>query len=186
MPKLLTACLAVAGIASTLSLSADGNDTQATPCLVTTDRSDAGGADFAPSCAFLGVPYATPHGRCQPMEATREPRAPWAPAVVNATTASPQCAQVQQPSGTAMGVEDCLFMNIWTREVTLDEPAPVLVWFRAGHRFTGRMNRVRRHQRQATRRGARHRRGRAELPGSGSLGFLAHGAPATEDPAHPT
>ena len=62
MPKLLSACLAVAAIASTLSLSADGNGTQAAPCLVTTDRGAVQGRDFATSCAFLGVPYAAPTG----------------------------------------------------------------------------------------------------------------------------
>ena len=183
MPKLLSAWLAVAAIASTLSLSADGNGTQAAPCLVTTDRGDVQGRDFATSCAFLGVPYAAPTGGANRWKPP-QPRAPWAPAVVNATTASPVCAQVQQPSGTPTGVEDCLFMNIWTRDLTPDEPAPVLVWFHTGGFTNASANFAGTNGRRLA-----EERGIVVVAPNyrvGSLGFLAHGALATEDPAHPT
>ncbi|HVG84766.1 MAG TPA: carboxylesterase family protein [Vicinamibacterales bacterium] len=183
MPKLLSACLAVAAIASTLSLSAHGNGTQAAPCLVTTDRGDVQGRDFATSCAFLGVPYAAPTGGASRWKPP-QPRAPWAPAVVNATTASPVCAQVQQPSGTPTGVEDCLFMNIWTRDLTPDEPAPVLVWFHTGGFTNASANFAGTNGRRLA-----EERGIVVVAPNyrvGSLGFLAHGGLATEDPAHPT
>ena len=113
-----------------------------------------------------------------------QPRAPWAPAVVNATTASPVCAQVQQPSGTPTGVEDCLFMNIWTRDLTPDEPAPVLVWFHTGGFTNASANFAGTNGRRLA-----EERGIVVVAPNyrvGSLGFLAHGSLATEDPAHPT
>src|SRR5688500_8895429 len=82
-------------------------------CLVTTVAGDVEGLDLGTSCAFLGIPYAASTAganRWKPPQA----RAPWAPAIHQAKTSSPNCGQVQQPA-TATGFEDCLFLNIWTR-----------------------------------------------------------------------
>ena len=157
--------------------------THATSCLVTTATGDVQGRDQGLSCAFLGVPYAASTAgtnRWKPPQ----PRASWAPAVVTAITASPQCAQVQQPAGISIGVEDCLFMNIWTRDVEPVTPAPVIVWFHTGA-FTGA---------SANFAGTNGQRLTEETGAVvvapnyrvGSLGFLAHTALAAENPAHPT
>jgi para-nitrobenzyl esterase len=151
-------------------------------CLATTGNGDVQGRDFGTSCGFLGIPFgestAGPN-RWKPPQ----PRAPWAPAVRQAVTNSPNCGQVQQPA-TALGSEDCLFLNLWTRDLTPDEPAPVIVWMHTGA-FTGA---------SANFAGTNGRR-LAEETGVvvvapnyrvGSLGFLAHDALAAEDPMHPT
>lgn len=151
-------------------------------CLVTTVAGDVEGLDLGTSCAFLGIPYAASTegaNRWKPPQ----PRAPWAPAIHQAKTSSPNCGQVQQPA-TATGFEDCLFLNIWTRDTAPSRPAPVLVWLHTGA-FTGA---------SANFAGTNGRRF-SEATGIvvvapnyrvGSLGFLAHDALAAEDPAHPT
>ena len=62
-------------------------------CLVTTANGDVQGVLRGGTCAFLGVPYAAP-----PVANLRwrlpQPRAPWAPAMLNATTAPPVCPQI--------------------------------------------------------------------------------------------
>jgi para-nitrobenzyl esterase len=150
-------------------------------CFSMLPAGDVQGSDLAASCAFLGIPYAaSPAGenRWKPPQ----PRAPWAPSVIEARTAVPQCPQMQ--GQLVLGIEDCLFMNIWTRDLHPAEPAPVIVWLHPGA-FTNA---------SANFAGTNGRR-LAEETGTvvvapnyrlGPLGFLAHGALAAEDPAHPT
>jgi len=152
-------------------------------CFVTLPAGDVQGADLGASCGFLGVPYATsPDGenRWKPPQ----PRAPWAPSVLDATTGVPTCPQVQLPQGILLGTEDCLFMNIWTRDLHPAEPAPVIVWLHTGA-FTGASANF----------GGSNGQRFAEETGAvvvapnyrvGPLGFLAHRALAAENPAHPT
>ena len=151
-------------------------------CLVTTVAGDVEGLDLGTSCAFLGIPYAASTAGANRWKPP-QPRAPWAPAIHQAKTSSPNCGQVQQPA-TATGFEDCLFLNIWTRDTAPSQPAPVLVWLHTGA-FTGA---------SANFAGTNGRRF-AETTGIvvvapnyrvGSLGFLAHDALAAEDPAHQT
>ena len=151
-------------------------------CLVTTVAGDVEGLDLGTSCAFLGIPYAASTAGANRWKPP-QPRAPWAPEIHQAKTSSPNCGQVQQPA-TAIGFEDCLFLNIWTRDTAPSQPAPVLVWLHTGA-FTGA---------SANFAGTNGRRF-AETTGIvvvapnyrvGSLGFLAHDALAAEDPAHPT
>jgi para-nitrobenzyl esterase len=174
---LIVACLAA------VHFSTHEAETQATSCFVPTIGGDVQGLDLGASCAFLGIPYAgTTAGanRWKPPQ----PRATWAPSVINATTGSPQCANAVQPAGTPRGSEDCLFLNIWTRGLGPVQPAPVIVWFHTGA-FTGA---------SANFAGSNGRRF-AEETGAvvvapnyrlGILGFLAHRALAAEDPGHPT
>lgn len=150
-------------------------------CFVTLPGGDVQGQDFGTSCGFLGIPYAaSPAGdnRWKPPQ----PRAPWAPAVVDAKSGVPACPQVQ--AGRLVGSEDCLFMNIWTRDLHSAELAPVIVWLPTGA-FTAA---------SANFAGSSGRR-LAEETGTvivapnyrlGPFGFLAHRALAAEDPAHPT
>ena len=156
---------------------------QAATCLVTTLSGGVQGSALGSSCAFLGIPYAASTAGANRWKPP-QPRAPWAPTVRTATAGSPNCAQVQQPAGTAIGFEDCLFLNIWTRDLQPAAPAPVIVWFHTGA-FTGA---------SANFAGTNGRRF-AEETGTvvvapnyrvGSLGFLAHRALALENPAHPT
>ena len=163
MPKLLSACLAVAAIASTLSLSAHGNGTQAAPCLVTTDRGDVQGRDF---CYLLRLPrraVCRAHGRCQPMEATA------APCTLGACRGQRHHRLARVRTGPAAVRDSDRRRRLPVHEHLDTRPdarragaGPGLVPHRRVHQRVGQL---RRHQRQATRRGARHRRGRAELPG---------------------
>ena len=155
---------------------------RALTCLVTTVAGDVEGLDFGTSCAFLGVPYAASTAGANRWKPP-QPRAPWAPAIRQAKTSSPNCGQVQQPA-TVIGFEDCLFLNVWTRDPVPGQAAPVLVWLHTGG-FTNA---------SANFAGTNGRRF-AETTGIvvvapnyrlGSLGFLAHDALAAEDPVHPT
>jgi para-nitrobenzyl esterase len=150
-------------------------------CYVTLPGGDVQGQNFGTSCGFLGVPYAAStagNNRWRPPQA----RTPWAPLIIQATAGVPSCPQLQ---GAAFsGTEDCLFMNIWTRDLEPSEPAPVLVWFPTGG-FTNA---------SANFAGSNGRR-LAEETGTvvvspnyrlGPLGFLAHRALVAENPAHPT
>jgi para-nitrobenzyl esterase len=173
-------------VAITVTLSADANvgttAGSSVTCLVATTAGDVEGLDLGTSCAFLGIPYAASTAGANRWKPPQT-RAPWAPAIHQAKTNSPNCGQVQQPA-TAIGFEDCLFLNIWTRDTAPSQPAPVLVWLHTGA-FTGA---------SANFAGTNGRRF-AETTGIvvvapnyrvGSLGFLAHDALAAEDPAHPT
>jgi para-nitrobenzyl esterase len=171
--------------AITVAWSAGGSERMtagtALTCLVSTVAGDIEGLDLGTSCAFLGVPYAASTGGANRWKAP-QPRVPWRPAVHQAKSSSPNCGQVQQPA-TATGFEDCLFLNIWTRDTAPDQRAPVLVWLHTGA-FTGA---------SANFAGTNGRRF-AETTGIvvvapnyrvGVLGFLAHDGLAAEDPAHP-
>jgi para-nitrobenzyl esterase len=159
--------------------SMEGDSLQGS-CLVTLPAGSVQGEDFGTSCGFLGVPYAAStagNNRWRPPQ----PRAPWAPTIIQARTGVPACSQLQ--GALVAGIEDCLFMNIWTRDVRPSEPAPVLVWFPTGG-FTAA---------SANFAGTNGRRF-AEETGTvvvapnyrlGPFGFLAHRALAAEDPARP-
>ena len=155
---------------------------RALTCLVTTVAGDVEGLDLSTSCAFLGVPYAASTAGANRWKPP-QPRTPWAPAIHQAKTSSPNCGQVQQPA-TVLGVEDCLFLNVWTRDPAPAQPAPVLVWLHTGGFTNASANFAGTNGRRFT-----------ETTGIvvvapnyrvGSLGFLAHAALAAEDPAHPT
>jgi para-nitrobenzyl esterase len=150
-------------------------------CFVELPAGDVQGRDFETSCAFLGVPYAAStagNNRWRPPQ----PRAAWAPTVVDARSGVPTCPQLQ--AGMAAGTEDCLFMNIWTRDLRPARPAPVIVWLPTGGFTAASANFA-----------ATNGRRLAEETGTvvvspnyrlGPLGFLAHSALAQEDALHPS
>ena len=115
-----------------LPFAGQGARTQATSCFVTTTQGSVQGADLGVSCAFLGIPFAAPpvgNLRWKPPQ----PADPWAPATLNATAASPPCAQLLPPGFTVVaGTENCLRLNIWTPDPAPTRPAPVIVWIHTG------------------------------------------------------
>jgi para-nitrobenzyl esterase len=105
--------------------------TQAAACVAATVNGDVQGVDKGTSCAFLGVPYAAPptgDRRWRPPQ----PAPAWAPAMLSATIARPNCAQLSSATGRPTGVEDCLNLNVWTPKPLPPAGAPVIVWFHPG------------------------------------------------------
>jgi para-nitrobenzyl esterase len=108
------------------------------PLIVATDSGQVRGSTNAEDVsAFRGIPYArAPVGELR--WRAPQPAQSW-PAVRDATqfgAGCPQPARGERPDGAAIAVqsEDCLFINVWTRDVR--GTAPVMVWLHGGaHRF---------------------------------------------------
>ncbi len=151
-------------------------------CLATTPEGAIQGADFGSSCAFLGIPFAAStanDNRWRPPQ----PRAPWAPALLMATTPPASCPLVQ-PTGALSGDEDCLKLDIWVSDPPPPAPAPVIVWLHTGG-FAAASASLPSHngRRLAEETGVIVVAPQYRL---GPFGFLAHTALAAEDPLHPT
>ena len=126
----LATTLMAAAIVAMLGFMADDAHMQAVTCLVSTANGAVQGSDRGASCAFIGVPYAAaPVGplRWRPPQ----PAPPWAPATLNAVTAS-SCPAFSVATGLPAGNEDCLKLNIWTPEPLPSSLAPVIVWLHPG------------------------------------------------------
>ena len=127
-----TAALWIAAASGVLISSSREGGSQAVSCFVSTSNGYVQGLDLGGSCAFLGIPFAAPplgNLRWKPPQ----PVAPWAPATLNATVASPPCPIVN-PSGSSstVGIEDCLKLKVWTHEPAPSSTAPVSVWIHTG------------------------------------------------------
>jgi para-nitrobenzyl esterase len=86
--------------------------------------------------AFLGVPYAAP-----PLGELRwkppEPVARWA-GMRDATQFGPACPQLPEPWLTyPHWREDCLFLNVWTKQMSSQHKQPVIVFFHGGSNRAG-------------------------------------------------
>ncbi|XP_023017623.2 esterase FE4 isoform X1 [Leptinotarsa decemlineata] len=87
--------------------------------------------------SFLGIPYGKP-----PVGELRfkapQPVQPWM-GIRKATEAGNICCQIGSKPGTTKGVEDCLNLNVFTRELFDKEKElkPVMVWIHGGAFVTG-------------------------------------------------
>lgn len=107
------------------------------PHVVATDSGQVRGTVAADISAFRGIPYArAPVGELR-WRAPQPPRS-WS-GVRDATqfgAACPQPTRSERPDGAAISAqsEDCLFINVWTRDVR--GTAAAMVWLHGGaHRF---------------------------------------------------
>ena len=149
-------------------------------CFVTTASGDIQGRDLGASCGFFAVPYAASPAMNNRWKAP-QPVASWT-TPLQAMTPPPSCPSIA--SGTPMGLEDCLKLNIWVSKTSLTGPAPVLVWLHTGS-FVASSANFASHNGQHL----------AEETGTivvapnyrlGPLGFLAHAALVSENALHPS
>uniref|UniRef100_T1JEJ8 Carboxylic ester hydrolase n=1 Tax=Strigamia maritima TaxID=126957 RepID=T1JEJ8_STRMM len=88
--------------------------------------------------AFLGIPYTEP-----PLGELRfkppVPKKPWSKnGILDATKDGAVCIQVDLISKSVIGNENCLFVNVYTKQYLSEKKYPVMVWihggaFRFGH-----------------------------------------------------
>ncbi|KAM3626246.1 uncharacterized protein V6R79_025486 [Siganus canaliculatus] len=100
---------------------------------VATDCGEFRGRHKDGAYSFKGMPYAAP-----PVGSLR-----WAPPapplcrteMTDAGRFRSMCPQVRPLSstGTVMGQEDCLFINVWTPTLQADSKLPVMVWIHGGY-----------------------------------------------------
>jgi len=127
--------------------------------------------------AFLGVSYAAPptgERRWKPPE----PVAHWA-GVRDATQFGAACPQLPEPWLTyPHWSEDCLFLNVWTRQMSAPHKQPVIVFFHGGSNRAGYSQRDQLGP-------SLSRSGLVVVSANyrlGPLGFLAHPALTAESP----
>lgn len=85
------------------------------------------GGDYV---SFEGIPYAKPPLGELRFRAPQEPE-PWT-GVKKCTKARAKPTQMNIILGMMQGNEDCLYLNVFTKDVNPDKPFPVLVWIFGG------------------------------------------------------
>lgn len=173
MPLKLLALLLVAALASACSK---------TPVRTQTELGELRGYVDDGVEYYLGVPYARP-----PVDELRwrppQPAQPWQ-GTREAQKTPPVCMQFSIITGSVIGNEDCLYLNIWTPSKTPTRPMPVMVWIHGGGFIIGQGAYTAQDWPRLARRedvvvvSMNYR--------LGIFGFLAHQALTAEDPAHPT
>jgi len=130
---------------------------------------------------YLGVPYARP-----PVGELRwrppHPVQPWQGTLSVQKNAN-ICTQFSPITGSLIGSEDCLYVNVWRPAKKSAEPLPVMVWIHGGGFIIGQGSYTNDDgQRLAARQNVVVVSVNYRL---GIFGFLAHPALTTEDPAQP-
>ena len=98
-------------------------------CLVTVHDGPVQGSNLGEACAFLGIPYAASTAGANRWRPPQPPAA-WT-SVLNATGTPASCPALSA-TGTPMGSENCLTLNVWVRNPRPETPAPVIVWLHTG------------------------------------------------------
>lgn len=151
-------------------------------CVASTPSGTVRGVRRGAACAYLGVPYTAPpvgNLRWKPPQ----PRAPWAPAVLDAISPPPTCPPINPPTtGQPSGNEDCLRVNIWAPAQPRRARMPVIVWLHPGGFQAASAN-------LAASNGERFAQEENVIIVTpnyrlGPFGFLAHSALTLEDPAY--
>lgn len=149
-------------------------------CVASTPSGSVRGVLRGGGCTYLGIPYAAPlvgDLRWKPPQ----PKTPWAPAVLSATSPPPTCSLINPPTtGQPSGNEDCLMLNIWAP--SRPARAPAIVWFHTGGFQAASAN----FAASNGERFAQETNAIVVAPNYrlGPFGFLAHSAFTLEDPAY--
>jgi len=126
------------GAAIILALNVNASAKVECSAPVATSFGKVAGEAAAGSCAWKGVPFAAPPVGDLRWRAPEEP-AEWE-GTLDATAYSSQCAQqeisgVLGGSGSVIGSEDCLYLNIWRPQK--EGTYPVMVWIHGGALIIG-------------------------------------------------
>nr|ANS53405.1 esterase 5 [Sitophilus oryzae] len=87
--------------------------------------------------SFLGIPYAKPPTGSRRFELS-EPASGWS-GIRNATEQGSACLQYNAINNVTAGVEDCLFLNVYTRNLPKSgtKLKPVMLWIHGGSSISG-------------------------------------------------
>ena len=128
-------CAATALLLASAALPAIANGEIQQGMLITLTDGDVQGHVNEATREFLGIPYAAP-----PIGTLRwRPPAPvthWA-GVLDASSYSAACPQLEGIIGTPSENEDCLYLNVWSPDPAPAEPLPVMVWIHGGANVAG-------------------------------------------------
>jgi para-nitrobenzyl esterase len=99
------------------------------PIIVVTEAGEVRGIEAGATRAFLGIPYAAPPTGDSRFRAPAQ-TACWQ-GVRDASSFGHVCPQIL-PSGSKLGDEDCLFLNVWTPKAATEAKRPVMVFIHGG------------------------------------------------------
>ncbi|XP_036329317.1 esterase B1-like isoform X2 [Rhagoletis pomonella] len=92
-----------------------------------------------PYYSFEGIPFAKPPVGELRFKAPQRPE-PWN-GVLDCLGPKDRAVQLHLMTNNAEGSEDCLYLNVYTRDLSSDKPRPVMVWIHGGAFAVGEANR---------------------------------------------